>query len=269
MAKKTVKLPSISRVVAGAIAILELPLNPTYHNILLTLTGTSLSISDIERIRVIANGKTVQEFKNLQRLIDVNKYHGRKEDTANEFMIHFKDDDFNDLSAKRVPAFGTANLQTFNVEIELAAAAPADIVMKAFAYIDTNPEPLGIFTKIQESSISSAVAGEIEYDKLARNDAIYKQVHFFKADISNIEFEADSHTIIDATKQVLERLQRGVLPVPRIPQGTKATHIDFMLEGDDGDMLNTNGVQDLRVKLEFDTAGVCEIVTEQFALFQG
>lgn len=269
MAKKTLLLPSISRVVAGAVAILEMPINPTYHHIKFTATGTALAVGHIGKIRVIVDGKTVQEFKDLTRLIDINAFHGRQADTVTDFMLHFKDDDFNDLAEKRTMAFGTQGLQTFNIEIELAAGFPADGTLKAHAFIDTVPQPLGVFNRIRETSMNSASSGVVEYDKLIRNGAIYKQIHFFKADISRIELEADSNKVIDATKAVLERQQKSVRPVARVPVSAKATHLDFALEGTGSDLFNTTGMNDLRAKLTFDSAGVVEIVTEQLDYYSG
>ncbi len=267
MAKKIILLPSISRVGANNTAILELPINPTYHHIQFVASGTALAISMFKRMRVIVDGETVQEYKDLQRLIDRNAYHNLSTDTAGNFILHFKDDDFNDLASKRTPAFGTAGLRTFNIEIELDATFSADGKLTAYAYVDTKPQPLGVFTRIRETSINSAVSGVIEYDKLAKNGAVYKQIHFYKSDISKIEMEADGNKLIDATKSVLEREQKNVRPVARTPITAKATHLDFLLEGDDGDLLNTQGMQDLRVRMTFDTAGVCEIVTEQLDVF--
>lgn len=267
MAKKLILLPSISRVVAGATAILELPINPTYHFIKFTATGAALAASMIKRMRVLVDGQTVQEFKDLTRLIAINNYHGRSTDVVTDFVVWFKDDDFNEVASKRTPAFGTQGLQTFNIEIDLDATFPANGTLVAHAFVDTVPQQLGVFTRVRETSINSAVAGVIEYDKLARNGAVYKQIHFYKADISKIELEADSNKVIDATKAVLERVQKSVRPVARIPQTATATHLDFMLEGDEGDLFNTQGMQDLRARLTFDTAGVCEIVTEQLDVY--
>jgi len=269
MAKKTLLLPSISRVVAGAVAILEMPINPTYHNIKFTASGAALVAAHIGKIRVIVDGKTVQEYKDLTRLMDINAYHGRQADSVTDFMLHFKDDDFNDLAEKRTTAFGTLGLQTFNIEIELLAAFPANGAITAHAFVDTVAQPLGVFTRIRETSLNSAVAGVIEYDKLIRGGAVYKQIHFFKADISKIELEADSNKVIDATKAVLERQQKSVRPVARVPVSAKATHLDFVLEGTGSDLFNTNGMNDLRAKLTFDTAGVVEIVSEQLDVYLG
>lgn len=263
MAKKLINLPSISRVVAGAVAILELPINPTYQFIRFGATGTALTAAMIKLIRVIVNGQVVQEYKDLTRLMDLNSFHNRSVDTVNDFCLWFRDDDYDELAGKRTPAFGTEGLQTLNIEITLDPTFPANGTLISHAFIDTKREPLGVFTRIRETSINSAVAGQIEYDKLVKGGAMYKAVHLFKADISSIILEADGNKIIEAPKAVLERAQKSVRPVARIPVTAKATHIDFCLEGDDGDLLNTVGMNDLRIRMVFDTAGVCEVSTEQ------
>lgn len=269
MAKKHIKLPSMSRVVAGSTAVLEIPVQPTYHNITFTVTGTALALGHIGKIRVLANGKEVQTFKNLERLIDRNKYYGLSADTVGQFMLHFVDQAYNDLAYKRSPAFGTADLQTFTIEMDLAANAPADINIKAQAFIDTVPQRLGVYSKIGEYYIASSVAGVVENDKLPKAGDVYKAIHLYKADIGNVELYVDQVQVMDVTKALLERAQKNVWPVPRVPQSAKATHVDFVLEGDPGDLLNTKGVTDLRLKMDFATAGACDIVTETFAVWNG
>lgn len=267
MAKKHIKLPSVSRVVKGSTAVLEIPIKPTYHNIMFTLTGTALDAAHIGKIRVLANGKEVQTFANLQRLMDLNKYWNRSADTVNQFMIHFTDNGYDQLAYKRAPAFGTNDLQTFTIEMDIAAGAPDDITMKAQAFIDTVPQALGVYTQIRDYGISSAVAGVVENDKLPKSGDVYKAIHIFKSDISNVELLVDGVQVIDATKAILERAQKNVYPVARVPQSAKATHIDFLLEGDAGDLMNTRGVSDLRMKMTFDTVGLASIVTETLAVW--
>lgn len=263
MAKKLINLPSISRVTAAAVAILELPINPTYQFIRFGSTGTGLTAAMVKLIRVIVDGRVIQEYKDLTRLIDLNAYHGRSADTVNDWVLWFRDDDYDDLAAKRTPALGTDGLQTVNIEITLDATFPANGTLVAHAFVDTKREQLNVFTRIRETSVNSVAAGMIDYDKLVRGGAVYKAIHLFKADISSITLEADGNKIIEAPKAVLERAQRSVRPVARIPVTTKATHIDFCLEGDEGDLLDTVGMNDLRIRMTLDTAGVVEISTEQ------
>lgn len=267
MAKKTYKLPSISRVVANSTAVLEVPIGATYHYINFQASGTGLAAAMIGAIRVIVNGQELQKFKNLQRLIDENDYHGRELDTVNDFTIWFKDDDYNDLAFKRSPAWGTQGLSTFSIELDLGATFPANGIITATAFLDTVAQPLGVFTRIRESSLSSAVSGDVDTDKIQKGGAVYKTIHLFKSDVSNVKLVADSITIIDASKTLLERQEKAVRPVKRVPITASATHIDFMLEGDAGDLFDTTNVQDLRLTMTLATPGTVEIVTEQLDVF--
>jgi hypothetical protein len=115
--------------------------------------------------------------------------------------------------------------------------------------------------------MNSAVAGDIDYDKIVRGGAIYKQMHFQKADISKIVLEADGVKIYEGTKTQLERAQKNVRPVARVPQTAKMTTLDFALSGYYGDLLRTDGMNDLRARLTLDTLGAVQIVTEQMDVF--
>ncbi len=263
MAKKIIELPSISRVVAGSTAILELPINPTYHDIVFSLTGTALAVAHVGQIRVLVNGNEIQRYTNLQRLMDLNAYYGRATDTVSEFQLSFARDEYNELAYKRAPALGTQGLQTVTIEMDLQAEFPANGTIVARAMIDTVPQPLGVFNRIREVGLSSSVVGVVETDKIPKSGAVYQAIHCFKSDISRIEFEVDGVKVISSNKATLERLQKAVRPVARVPQTAKATHIDFLLEGDAGDLLNTQNVNDIRARLTFDTVGQCDLVLEQ------
>jgi hypothetical protein len=268
MARKTVLLPSLSRVTASATATLECPKGPTYHRIIFSAAGTALEIADIGRISVYLDGKLVQTYKNLQRLMDINGYYNRGADTVNQFALHFFRAEMFDAVYRRAPGIGTADVQTFHIEIELAAGTPADITMTAHAEVNPAPENLGAFLKVREYPFSSAVSGQVEIDKLPRG-AWYAGIHLFKADVSAVEVVVDQTKVIEATKSVLERTQEEASPFQRIPVTASATHIDFVTEGDLAQALNTAAVQDFRVKATLDTSGAVDIVTETLDTLQG
>jgi len=267
MARKTIKLPSLSRVVAGSKATLEIPVGPTYYRLTFSATGTALAAAHIKRIDVLIDGRVVLTYKDLTRLMDLNGYYNRSADTVNEFCLHFFRAELMDIVYRRAPGFGTGDVQTFHIEIELDAAAPGDMTLDAHAFIDPIAQPLGVFFKVREYPFSSSVAGEVEVDKLPRG-AFYSAIHLFKSDITEVEVEADQVKIIDATKAVLEREQKESSPIKRVPITAKATHIDFLLEGDAAQALKTDIVQDFRVKMTLATAGAVDIVTETLDTLQ-
>lgn len=273
MARKIIKLPSMSRVVPGSTAVLELPIGPTYRRIFFVATAAAgLDITDFGRADVLIDGKVVQTFKDATRLKAINDYYGRGADSYAaarcEFAIHFERAEMMDAVYRRAPGIGTADVQTFNVEIAIAAAAPADISMVAYAEIDPTPQRLGVFFKIREYSFSSAVAGQVEVDKLPKG-AWYSVLHLFKADISAIELQANQAKAIEATKAILERTQKEASPIKRVPQTASCTHIDLITDGDLSQSLRTDLLNDFRIKATLDTAGAVDIVAETFDTLNG
>lgn len=273
MARKIIRLPSLSRVVPGSKAVLELPIGPTYRRIFFVVTAASLlDVGHIGRADVLIDGKVVQTYKNGGRLKALNDYYGRAPDvftpTRAEFAIHFERAELADMVYRRAPGVGTADVQTFNVEIEIAAGAPASIAMVAFAEIDPIPQKLGVFFKVREYSFSSPVAGQVEIDKLPKG-AWYSTLHLFKPDVSFVEVEANQAKAIDATKEILERTQKEASPIKRVPQTALATHIDFITDGDLSQSLRTDLLNDFRIKATLATSGAMDIVAETFDTLQG
>jgi len=266
--RKTILLPSLSRVVAGSTATLELPTGPTYERVIFTATGTALAAAHIGRITVFIDGRSVMTFKNYQRLADLNSYYNRAADAVTQFALHFFRAELHDLVYRRAPGIGTADVQTVHIEIELAAGAPGDITLKAHAEINPAPQPLGAFVKVREYPYSTAVSGQVEIDKLPRGPW-YQAFHLFKADISAVELTVDQTKMVEATKAVLERAQKEASPVKRVPVTGSATHVDLVTQGDLAQALNTNKVQDLRLKATFDTSGAADIVTETLDTLTG
>lgn len=269
MAKKILPL-SISRVAANTVAIVELPINPTYEMVRFAVTGTGLTASQIGAIRVVANTEVIQEYLDLTQLIDLNTYDGMGTDTVNDFTIYFKNPaEFIDNAQKAMMALGTADLRTLSIEIQLLAT-PADIAFVIHAVTDTALQPLGVYNRIKQIPLNSAVSGVVEWANLARNPVrpnVYSRIHFFKSDINKVELEANGVKVIEATKSMLEATQKKARPVANVPITAKATHLDFCTAGEYSDAFPTVGLNDLRLKLTFGSAGNCQIVTEEIAVF--
>lgn len=264
--KKTVRNPALSNVTPGAKATLELPIGPTYEKIVFDVTASSgLDVADIGRIDVLIDGQVVQTFKNLERLNKLNDYYGREADTmsgtAAQFAIHFNRAELESAVWRQAPGIGTNNVQTFHIEMEIAAGAPASIAMTSHSLVDPVRQDLGAFFRIREFPASTSVSGDFEIDKLPKG-AWYSAVHFFKADVNRVEMEANGVKIVDATKAILERVQKGASPVKRVPQTAIATHVDMITDGNLLNSLPTAGLSDFRFKLNLGTSGSVDVVTE-------
>jgi len=265
--RKTINMPSLSGVVAGSLAALTYKIGPTYFRTYFECGGTGLAVAHFGRIYVNINGKMVQTYKDLQRLFDINGFYDRAVDTVNDFALHFSRSEL-DKMYRNAGGIGTMDVQTLDVQMEILATAPADISMKAYSEIDPVPQPLGVVYKIREYPFSSAVAGQVEIDKLPRGP-FYAAVHLFKSDVSDVEVEADQVLQVKATKGVLERAQRDSSPVKRVPMTAKATSLDFCLEGDIAQAIQTDIVQDFRIRPTLATAGSMDVVAETIDILQG
>lgn len=273
MARKIIKLPSMSRVTPGAKATLELPIGPTYRRLFFDVSAASgLDAADIGRIDVLVNGKVVQTYKDLARLNALNAYYGRAADTmaatAAQFGIHFERAELADMVYRRAPGMGTADVQTFHVEMEIASGAPASIAITAYAEVDPVPQPIGVFFKVREFPFSSAVSGQVEIDKLPRG-GWYSAIHLFKADVTAVEVEGNQVRVVDASKGILERTQKEASPVKRVPQTASCTHVDFITDGDLSQSLRTDLLNDFRIKATLGTSGALDIVAETFDTLAG
>lgn len=266
------QLPSLSRVYAGADAVLECPIGPTYNRIDFECSGTALDVSHIGKIEVRIDGTPVHEYKDLTRLIDFNGYYNRGTETVALWSIYFNRLEMEGLIYKRLPGLGTLDVRTLDVQIHLNAGFPAD--GQIVAYADTHEgEPLGVFIKVREFAYASAVSGDVEVDKIPRGPRIVA-AHFFKSDIDRVKLKASTanspnREYIDATKAALEHGQKRARPVARVPITAKATHVDHCLEGDMAQSLVTAGFTDMRYRLTLGTAGAVDIVVEYLDMFDG
>lgn len=264
MAKKILRLPSISRVAANSRAILELPIGPTYKRIVLVgAAAAGFAVGQVGRIDVNVNAKTIQTFKNLQRLIDLNAFYNRSADTVSaagtEFALHFERAELHSLADRRGPGMGTADVATFTVEIDLAAV-PADFTLQAYAEIDPLPQPLGLFTRIREFPFNAPAAGIVEMDKFPRS-GLYQAIHMQKGDISLVEIEANGNKIVDATTAVLHRIAKEGAPIKRVPVAGY-THLDMASDGDLFQSIRAEALGDFRLKMTVGSAGAFDLVTE-------
>lgn len=262
---KMLRMPSLSRIAPGSKATLELPVGPTYNRIYFACTGTALAVAHIQRIDVLINGRVVQTYRNLQRLIDINSFYRRTVDTVNMWGLHFFQAQLADLVYRRAPGIGTADVQTFHIEIQLDATAPSNMTIEAFADLDPLPQPLAAFVNVRELVGNSATAGIVEIDRMPRGPW-YTAIHVFKSDVTSVELEVDNGTgpvrIVNATKAILERQQRDASPEVRVPVTASATHIDFCTDGDLQNAIQTAGLADFRLKLTLGTSGAYDVIGE-------
>ena len=260
------KMPSLSNVAAGSEAVLNLPLGNTYDKLMLEFSGVTLA--QMQNIRLEIDGKVVQQFKDGQRVVDINTYYGRPADDAGLLTFWFVRPEMNRLQDQRLTALGTADIKTLALRFNIAADATAPEIT-AYA-VQSERQPLGMITKVKTFTSSVATAGVQEIDNLPRgniqNGIRIAAIHAFKDDISKGELEMDGRTAFELPKTVSENVQKKY---GRSPLTAKASHFDFVLEGDIAQSITTAGVQDFRLKLDHVAAGSTDVIVEYLEGLQG
>ncbi|WP_416306206.1 major capsid protein P2 [Neptunicella sp. SCSIO 80796] len=261
MSRKFNLLPSFSNVSAGGIATLEIPVGVTYDRIMVEYAGVTLS--QIQNIEVLVNGKPIWQIADGQRLHDLNSFYKERNATAGVLDFWFIRPEFDNIDMRRLTALGTMDVATFAIKMKIdnAAAAP---VLTATAVKSLN-SPLGMITKIKSFPASSATAGLKDIDNIPKEGRL-AAVHFFKDDISKVDVEADSVKVYELSKSLGEKVQADY---DRVPMTAKATTVDFVTEGNPATGLIIEGVQHLTFRPTLDTSGAFDVVVEYLTGFKG
>lgn len=260
MARQSKTLTSFSNVSAGSTATLQLPLGATYDAIHIEYDGVTLA--QLKNIEVRINGKVIQSFIDGVRLQDINKYYKRNVKSG-IITLWFIRPEMDNVGLRRMTAIGTADVATFDLRVDIDAAATAP-VLTAYAN-KSNQAPLGMITKFKRFPASSATAGQKEIDNIPR-EARIAAIHLFKEDIAKCEVEVNERPVYDFGKVLGAGVQ---VDYGRNPNSAKHTTVDFTLEGDPSQALVVQGANDFRLRTELTTAGAFDIVVEYLTDFGG
>jgi len=260
MARKFIKLPSLSNVAASSTATLQCPVGVTYHKIDFQCEG--VTPSQMENIRVEINGKPIQEYKNGTRLNDINAYYSRHVESG-IVTLWFDSPHFDNVPLRRTTGLGTLDVSTLQVKFGIASGVTNP---KIEAYATVSPAtPLGMIRKVKTYVVSNAATGIKEVADLPREGRI-PAMFLFKDDIADCEVQINSVAVYEPNKALGEKIQRDY---GRVPNGAKYTAIDFNLEGDPNQGLSLAGVADFRIRPNFTTAGAADVVVEYLSTFGG
>lgn len=248
------KLPTVYNVTPGGEFTLECPIRPTYEKI--TLKLTNITNAQLTALEIRVDGRPIQRFKDAARVAALNNYYKRGV-TAGYVDFHFSRPEMATVFEQRLTALGTADIKTLTIvgKIDAACVSPA---VEAFA-IRSQPQPIGLITKIREYPMSFAVSGQVDIDKIPLSRAALAAIHLFKADVSACTVESNNAKIYERPKAAGEHDQGGR---NRTPQTATCTHLDWMLEGSIREALDTTGIQDFRLRPTIDTSGSVDVVVE-------
>jgi len=242
--KVTRRMPSWEGVVAGQTATLRLPIGLTFHQLWNEFTGVTLA--QMDEIRVVANGQTIQQWESGTDLDRFNQYEGRSA-ASGIVAIDFDRFGLNEQSEREFTALGTGApndptpLTTLQVEIDINAGAAASTL--ASRALQSVPQPLGLFKKIRKFTYSPGGALDFEISDLPKGDVINQLAFQFSAnDLNRLRVERDTFVVFDREDQLNERIQADGV---RVPQASQFVY-DPTEEGVGTEGLITAGVNDLR-----------------------
>ena len=254
-------MPGFEGVAAGQTATCRLPIGRTYEQLLITYSGATLA--QLNELRIIANGEVIHRITELSKLDDMNKYEGR---AAASGVIVFDFNRFNmrTRAAEEFTALGTGALDdprkitTLSLEIDIDGAAIGS-ALSAKA-IQSAPRFAGEIIKTKQFNYTAGAAGEFEISDLPKGDKINKV--YFGNDTANgyttLTVERDNFIEFERSKAENEVVQTDGV---RVPQADYLVY-DPTENGNGSESLATEGVQDLRFRLNLTAGGAVPVTVE-------
>ena len=267
--RKTIRLPDFSPFTAGGTSTLAMPVGLTYDLVLLELIGNEtdeLTADKILDIEVRANGKTLQEYKSGAQINALNNYYNRGS-SPGFVVLWFIRPELTELRYQRMTALGTADLQTLSLHLKLASDAPAGSKVIAHA-VQSEPQPLGVITKVKSFPVTFATGGEQDISNIPRNGARIAAMHLESTvDVSKVRVSVNSVDVFEASDKLAAEVQNRYDRVA--DEDSTIFRVDWMLEGDMAQALITAGVQDMRIKPTIASAGQVDVLVEYLDGFAG
>lgn len=262
-----VQLPSFNAVAAGSTATLSVPLTATYRAIWLqyaesgVLANQATMEAAIAEIRVKLNGR-IQRRMTGADLIMLNAFNSLPF-TAGFLPIVFAERQRRTADAEDALGWGTLDLQTFQVEVDIASGATAP-TLAAYAEIGPANREMGTrgIVKVFSHHFPVGATGVNNLVTLPKQDA-YLALHCKSADIDDFEVRVDNR---ERRKSTVALNNVWLKEKGFVPQ-TDVVHIKFDLSQRIGDVLPTmradgRMVQDFRVDFNMSAASSFTIVAE-------
>ena len=262
MTQVTRKMPSFEGVAAGQTATCRLPIGLTYNQLVIAYSGVTLA--QMDEIRLIANGKTIQRWVGGSRIDVVNQFDGRN-GAAGVLLLDMERYGLRTRAGSELTALGTGvkskngpTITTLSLEIDINAAAAAP-VLSAKA-VQSEPREAGVLKHVRTFGYDPAAAGEFEIADLPRL-GMMNRIICASSDIDSIRLQRDGYTVFERDTAENEAIQSDGVRVPQAGYWV----IDFSEAGNGQDALNIAGVKDLRFTLDMAAAGHVDVIVEYLA----
>ena len=200
---------SFNAVAAGQTATIDLPTTRIYRGLrLLYGTGTAGGPTranmeaEVTEIRIKVNGKVQRRFSAAQ-LFAINAYHGKAVEDG-ILPIFFAEPWRRTVQGEDGLAWGMADVDTFQVEVDIAAGA-TNPTLDADAITLEGNLAMGPITKWRQFVVPVSAVGIVNVSTLPKTDA-YFTIHCVSANITSVKVLVDRKEIVNAGAAVLQSL---------------------------------------------------------------
>lgn len=257
------KMPSFNAVAAGGTAIANLPVGLAYHQLAIRYKRGGADATqaqfgtDLTEIRLIVDGD-VKWRLSASELIALNSYYGVYDAgfTDGVLAMLFSRPWHRTSQGEDFTQFGTADVQTMTLEIDVAGGTPTP-ELTLYAVQGPNA-PLGNHVCIRKFAYNAAATGIREIPDLPRGPYAVLAMHLGTANVADVEVEANQRLVFQSDRPLAEQYyeQTG-----RVWQ-TGRWHIDFAATDRLSDALPLT-LEDFRIKANVTVAGSFAILMER------
>ena len=271
------QMPTLQGVAASSTASVNLPIGATYHGILLTFGGTTMEATNIDELRIKANGRTIFTADGGD-LDAMNQFDGRAAGTDHlyvDFERHgLKTRGATELTAigtgapqnndPNSPAFNPVPISTLQMEIDIDGSASAPTISAKAS--QSAARPLGLIRHRRKFIYSPTAAGDFEIADLPKGllvDKIYlKQTTLT---INSLKVDRDNFRLFDRTAA-----QNTIMNNDGVRTAQSGWFVyDPTEDGYGAESLATKGVQDLRLIANCSAAGTITAYVDYIGGFAG
>jgi hypothetical protein len=257
---------SFNSVAAGQTATIDLPVGGlTYHQCRIRYgTGTAGGASqanmesEITAVRIKVDGKVQRRFSAVE-LFAINAFNGIAFQTG-ELPIFFSEPWRRSAQGEDALAWGTADIGTFQIEVDLAAGATAP-TLEAYLEVERVSRPMGAIVKWRRYNVPVSAAGVVNVTTLPKIDAYYR-LHAHTGNVSDVEI------LVDQLQRYKASAARNTAILQDYGKSPQAGwfHVAFDRTDRVADALAMRGAQravsEYRIDFNMSAAGSFDLITE-------
>lgn len=200
MARIRERIVQIENVGASQRCLITIPVGRTWLDTHAELTNISMTQATNVAVLLVSPLKTVtlQEFKDGNELLQLNKRYGRKTND-NWLSFYFRRPEMEDEGQSMATALGTGGLQAVRIEFDIAAGV-ANPAVTAWGRKTANRHiSAGILPYVVNHNKGGQAQGDNHFDFIDKRDRI-AAIHVLNDNVDELELRLDDATVYALTR---------------------------------------------------------------------